>query len=298
LYYLPQYFQVVLGYSPIRAGIFLIPFLVTQLLASWISGMIVSKTGHYRTIIYLGFSVWAIGCGCISTIRPASQQSLLVFYMLLSGAGAGQTLQTTTVAAQASVPRRDMSVVTAFRNFIRQLGGALTLAVPSTIVNNSLRTSMTQIHLSDPAISAIIDNPSILSSIDRLHGLNVTAEQATHILSHGYIQGFRSVFMLNASLAVVAVVVSILMIQHTELLRGDEEKLREEARTFLKSRKGQKEKDSGRTPDGNNLEADTEAACDVIEYKQKISSPDDLSVPKRSSPTTSTAEVEAGCNHR
>ncbi|KAL0952039.1 hypothetical protein HGRIS_008681 [Hohenbuehelia grisea] len=134
LYYLPQYFQVVLGYSPIRAGIFLIPVLVSQMVASWVSGVIVSKTGHFRTIIYLGFSVWAIGCGCISTIKPGSSQGLLVFYMLLSGIGAGQTLQTTTVAAQASVPRKDMSVVTAFRNFIRQLGGALTLAIGSTIM--------------------------------------------------------------------------------------------------------------------------------------------------------------------
>lgn len=43
--------------------------------------------------------------------------------MLLAGVGAGQTLQTTTIAAQASVSRRDMSVVTAVRNV-----GALTLA--------------------------------------------------------------------------------------------------------------------------------------------------------------------------
>lgn len=37
LYYLPQYFQVVLGYYPIGAGIFLIPVLVSQMVLSWIS---------------------------------------------------------------------------------------------------------------------------------------------------------------------------------------------------------------------------------------------------------------------
>ena len=37
LYYLPQYFQVVLGYGPIGASIFLIPVLVSQILLSWIS---------------------------------------------------------------------------------------------------------------------------------------------------------------------------------------------------------------------------------------------------------------------
>ena len=37
LYYLPQYFQVVLGYDPIRAGIFLIPFLVGMTAISWLA---------------------------------------------------------------------------------------------------------------------------------------------------------------------------------------------------------------------------------------------------------------------
>lgn len=89
-----------------------------------------------QTSIYVGFAAWAVGCGCLSTVRAGSTtKAHLVVYMLLSGMGAGQvrlvvkfglgllwthvftqTLQTTTVAAQASVPRRDMSVVTAVRN--------------------------------------------------------------------------------------------------------------------------------------------------------------------------------------
>ena len=91
-----------------------------------------------QTIIYVGFAVYAVGCGCLSIVRPGISEGLLVFFMILTGTGAGgvrplpsseiakacansycgvlQTLQTTTIAAQASVPRRDMSVVTAVRN--------------------------------------------------------------------------------------------------------------------------------------------------------------------------------------
>ncbi|KAG9310938.1 major facilitator superfamily-domain-containing protein [Chiua virens] len=116
LYYLPQLFQVALGYSPIQSGVFLLPVLVSQSFASWTTGLLVSRTGTYRTSIYVGFSVWAVGCGCLSTVTLSTTKAILVIYMLLSGSGAGQTLQTTIVAAQASVPRRDMSVVTAVRN--------------------------------------------------------------------------------------------------------------------------------------------------------------------------------------
>ncbi|EEB94888.1 hypothetical protein MPER_06227, partial [Moniliophthora perniciosa FA553] len=37
LYYLPQFFQVVLGYSPIRGGLLLIPILISQMVASWVA---------------------------------------------------------------------------------------------------------------------------------------------------------------------------------------------------------------------------------------------------------------------
>ncbi|KAF8058526.1 major facilitator superfamily domain-containing protein [Lyophyllum atratum] len=223
LYYLPQFFQVGLGYTPIRAGIFLIPLLVSQMIASWISGVIVSRTGRYRTIIYLGFGVWAIASGCLSTITPSSHKTVLVVYMLLAGVGAGQTLQTTTVAAQASVSRRDMSVVTAFRNFIRLLGGTLSLALSSTIINNSLTTSMTHLSLPPSLISKIINNPSTLASPSAL-GLSPTTTK--YILDEGYTKGFRAVFVLNAGLAGLATVASVLMIRHKELTRGDEGALR------------------------------------------------------------------------
>ena len=35
LFYLPQFFQVALGYSPIQSGVFLLPVLVSQSFASW-----------------------------------------------------------------------------------------------------------------------------------------------------------------------------------------------------------------------------------------------------------------------
>lgn len=111
---------------------------------------------------------------------------------------------------------------------------------------------MTALNLTESIISTIVDNPSLLSSSTELHTLGVTQDQATYILAHGYTQGFRSVFILNAALAAVAAVVSMIMIQHTELLRGDEEELRAEARAFLKRQKGGEEK----AGNGAKLEGD------------------------------------------
>lgn len=170
LYYLPQFFQVVLGYSPIRAGVFLIPVLVSQMVASWIavrllffvhlcptqpdrftgcgrqSHRAISRKPYLAACMTstltlcppehnspglrdLGHSLWLhlnhyanIAQGCPrylhATCGDWSRPSKGVPFRLYDTNDAiyGKTLQTTTVAAQASVPRKDMSVVTAFRN--------------------------------------------------------------------------------------------------------------------------------------------------------------------------------------
>ncbi|KAJ6564139.1 major facilitator superfamily domain-containing protein [Mycena capillaripes] len=226
LFYLPQFFQVALGYDPLHAGLFLIPFLVTQVFSSWGCGMLVSHTGHYRMIINSGFAVWSIACGFISTIRPRSPKPLLVVYMILAGVGAGQTMQTSTVAVQASVPRRDMAVVTAMRNFIRLLGGTLSLAVAATLLNNDLRTAMDALNLPPSQISQIIDDPV------RLHSpasVGVSTDMARDILDRGYAKGFSSLFIMNAALTAFATLVSVVMIKHKELSRDDDEVLRQKA---------------------------------------------------------------------
>ncbi|KAF8440035.1 major facilitator superfamily domain-containing protein [Boletus edulis BED1] len=241
LYYLPQFFEVALGQSPIQSGVSLMPVLVCQTVSSWLAGITVSRTGRYRTIVYVGFGIWAVGCGCLSTVTKSTPKALLVFYMALAGIGAGQTMQTTTVAAQASVSRQDMAVVTAVRNFVRQMGGTLSLAIGSILINNTLRSALVSLGLSSSAIKTIVDNPAILgahTSPARLASLGLGPAQATYALAHGYTQGFKFVFVLNACLASVATLTSIFMIKHKELDRGDEERLREEANRLLEGGKG------------------------------------------------------------
>ncbi|KAJ4475264.1 major facilitator superfamily domain-containing protein [Lentinula edodes] len=242
LYYIPQFFQAGLGYSPIRAGLFLIPLLVGQTAFSWVAGMLVSYTGRYRTIVYTGFAFIAISCGFISTITHNTSKATMVILMLLSGCGSGLTLATTTVAVQASVERKDMSVVTAFRNFVRSLGAAFSLSVASSVVNNSLLASMIEISLSPSTITTILNDPSILA---RAASIGLPDEQALHVLEHGYEAGFKTFFIINASLGVMATIVSATMVKHKELSRDDDEKLKNEAKAGLKKQEGNQDTEAG-----------------------------------------------------
>ncbi|KAF7976092.1 hypothetical protein HWV62_7505 [Athelia sp. TMB] len=224
LFYLPQFFQVGLGFSPIRSGVFLLPLPVGVTVSSFIAGVVMSHTGRYRTLVYSGFALWSIGCGCLSIVTPKTSQGLLAFLMLICGVGAGMTQQTTTIAAQACVPRKDMSVVTAVRNFVRQFGSLLSIAISSTLINNFLRKSMDGLPIPSSSVIAIIDTPAILGALDsaKLASLGISPSQAASILTDGYNRGFKWLFIMNACLTSVATLTTIFMLKHKELSRGVE----------------------------------------------------------------------------
>lgn len=172
-----------------------------------------------------------------------------------------QTLQTTTVAAQASVSRADMSVVTAVRNvfalcqglsritflnlilivhsiywgcfipgrrFLDHVRPTRTHTMPtySTLSsNNSLRKAAHSLDLSPDLLNQVIEDPTHIRS----GKLNVTAHQGDVLLS-GYISGFRTMFILNASLAAFAALAAFFMIKHKELIRDDDAKRKAEAK--------------------------------------------------------------------
>lgn len=115
----------------------LLPLVLVQTVTSFTAGVLVSKTGNYQLNLWVGFAIWTIALGLLSTISPTISNAKLVGYQILNGIGAGQTFQTSLIAIQASVKRSEMAVATATRNFLRLLGGTIALAACAAILNNT-----------------------------------------------------------------------------------------------------------------------------------------------------------------
>ena len=175
LYYLPTYFQVVRGTSPIRSGVLLLPLVTVQTVTAFASGLIVSKTGDYYWNLVFGFSIWTIGLGLLSTIDENTSLAKLIGYQILDGIGAGQTFQTSLVAIQASVERKEMATATGLRNFLRMLGGTLALTICSTIVNNIVRNRVGDLGLTAAQADAVLSDPT------RVYELGLSVQQRLDI---------------------------------------------------------------------------------------------------------------------
>ncbi|KAI1299448.1 major facilitator superfamily domain-containing protein [Xylaria venustula] len=226
VYYIPTFYQLVYGYSATRAGALLLPITLLQTASSTLSGLVVHWVGRYRECVLFGWLVWSVGLGLMSTLDENSGLGKQVGYSILIGIGVGNTLQPALIAIQAGVERRDMAVVTSFRNFVRNLGATIGLAVCGTLLNNIVANTLSTLSLSDKATKSLLSSPqSYLSSLPADE-----AEHVRNVLIPAYRHAFRVIFILGASLAAFAFVLAFFLMPQVELSRPDDEKLKEEGR--------------------------------------------------------------------
>ncbi|KAK9644811.1 hypothetical protein HCH54_007226 [Aspergillus fumigatus] len=111
VYYIPTFYQLVFGYSTVKAGAMLLPITLLQTASSTASGLVVHWIGRYRECILFGWTIWAVGLGLFSTLDQSSGLGKQIGYGILTGVGVGNTLQPALIAIQAGVDRRDMAVL-------------------------------------------------------------------------------------------------------------------------------------------------------------------------------------------
>lgn len=177
LYYLPTYFQVVRGATPIHAGVLMLPLVLVQTVCAFTSGILVSKTGDYYWNLLIGFMLWTVGLGLMGSTNEYSSTAMIAGYQVIIGIGAGQTFQTSLIAIQASVERKDMATATGTRNALRMLGGTVALAACTSIVSNVVRSRLSGLGFSEDIIRYVLSDPTTLGEI------NLSAEQKTEVIS-------------------------------------------------------------------------------------------------------------------
>ncbi|WVO13016.1 hypothetical protein L204_100625 [Cryptococcus depauperatus] len=229
LYYLPNYFQVVRGLSAIRSGIHILPLMLVQTFASFTSGFLQSKTGDYWWNLVIGFSIWSIGLGLLSSIGPNTSIAKLSGYQVIVGLGAGQTFQTSLLAIQANVARKDMATATGLRNFLRMLGGTISLAACNTIVNNSVKRNLRGI-LTEELYKTILQDPTKATAM----GLTNQQLSAVH---NAYSRGIREVFWFCAPCIGICVPITLFLVKKVSLRRDDDALKKAEAKAWLESKK-------------------------------------------------------------
>ncbi|BFZ62213.1 hypothetical protein YB2330_003296 [Saitoella coloradoensis] len=137
-YYLPLYFQGVLGYSAIKSGVNMLPFILVLCVVSAFAGQIITKSGRYQELIWAGTVVQIIGTGLIITLDENSSLAKRVLYLMIAGLGTGPNFQSMLIAIHATIDKKDIATATATYAFTRSLGATIGIAVGGVVFQNTL----------------------------------------------------------------------------------------------------------------------------------------------------------------
>jgi EmrB/QacA subfamily drug resistance transporter len=179
-FFISLYMQQVLGYSAIHAGLSYLPLALAIMASAGVASQLVTRFG-YKPVLAIGLLFIVIGLTWFSRVSVGGSFTTdILGPSLFAAAGLGFAFVTTTIAAVSGVEESEAGLASGLINTSQQIGGALGLALLST-----LATSRTE---------------DVLSS-------------GTSSLANGLTEGFQSAFLGGAAIALLGFVLTLILIR-------------------------------------------------------------------------------------
>jgi hypothetical protein len=213
-YYLPLYFQAVLGASPVRSGVLLMPIVVVQALVGVGVGGIIYRYSWIRPIIWTGMALTTLGFGLFITLGPTTSLPSLVAIEVVAAMGIGAVFQAPLIAYQTAVNTNDMAIATALFGFVRSLSTSISVVIGGVVFQNTIQD------YSDK-LSAVLGNVSLAedfsatnatSSVLIVHTLDSLQQDAVKGM---YVAGLQKMWKMYAGIAGFGLIAALLMKKHT-----------------------------------------------------------------------------------
>ncbi|MFJ8281031.1 DHA2 family efflux MFS transporter permease subunit [Streptomyces griseoviridis] len=133
IFLLSQYMQGVLGYSPTEAGLRMLPWTGMPMLVAPIAGILSDRVGG-RPVVAVGLFLQAVGLGWMAAVvtADASYASQLPA-LIVSGVGMGLFFAPAANLVMSSVLPTEQGIASGANNALREVGGALGIAVMASI---------------------------------------------------------------------------------------------------------------------------------------------------------------------
>jgi EmrB/QacA subfamily drug resistance transporter len=159
MFFLGQYLQSVQGYTPLEAGIRMLPMAGVMFIASAASAKVANRLG-IKFAVALGIIIAAAGFFYFAAIAAVdTSYSQIVVAMSITSVGMGLTMSPATNSIMGSIPVNQAGVGSAMNSTTRQVGAALGVAILGTLLNSTYLASINTVNwaaqLPEQAVSAI-----------------------------------------------------------------------------------------------------------------------------------------------
>ncbi|RMB80321.1 MFS transporter [Streptomyces shenzhenensis] len=133
IFLLSQYMQGVLGYSPTEAGLRMLPWTGMPMLVAPVAGMLSDRIGG-RPVVAAGLFLQAVGLGYLASVVTADvSYAAQLPGLIVSGIGMALYFAPAANLVMSSVRSSEQGIASGANNALREVGGALGIAIMSSI---------------------------------------------------------------------------------------------------------------------------------------------------------------------
>ena len=132
MFYLPQYVELVLGYSAIVSGVLVLPVTAPMVAISPFAGALTARVGA-RRLMTLGMACATAGMLVVTRVGGDTGYAVILPGLLLFGVALGLVFATMSAAAMAALPPEKAGIASGVLAMNRTLAGALLLAAGGAI---------------------------------------------------------------------------------------------------------------------------------------------------------------------
>ncbi|KAI1207929.1 major facilitator superfamily domain-containing protein [Annulohypoxylon truncatum] len=249
-FFLPIYFQAVVGTTVADSGIYFLPTTIGLLFFAAIGGVLLSKFGAYRPIHAASFALSVIGYGLFTILGQRTPKVAWAFFQLISAAGLGSTLTTILPAILVALPESDVASATAVFSFIKTFGFTWGVTIASIIFNAVFNNNLYSI--SSPALRDQLADGGAYSFASQASNVIDTADDTAWGEARGvYIMSLKAVWWFGLGISAAGLLL-VGMERHFELS------------TELKTEYGLSNDGQARPSEPNEVKGNGTVHCDPL----------------------------------
>jgi DHA2 family multidrug resistance protein-like MFS transporter len=140
IFFLTQYLQFVLDYTPLQSGVRVMP--IAAMVFGAPLSMKLSEHVGVKAVVTGGMAI--VGCGLLLLSRTGVHAGYghVAVVLVLMGFGMGATMAPATNSVMAALPKAKAGVGSAINDTVRQVGGALGVAVLGSLLSSAYTTRL------------------------------------------------------------------------------------------------------------------------------------------------------------
>ncbi|MGI8506716.1 MAG: DHA2 family efflux MFS transporter permease subunit [Solirubrobacteraceae bacterium] len=213
LLYLPQFMQKLLGYSPLGAGVGLLPMMLVYGSVSFLAGTLYGPLGA-KLITSAGAAGMAIGLLLLSLVTSGSGYGAIIAGMVVFGAGLGLFISSVTTAAITTVDPSRASLAGGLLHMLQLTGGSIGLGLSTAIFTSAFHTTAHNARLAgtltapqEHAVNGILAGTA--STQQLAQRFPRVADALDRLSREAFASGMHASFRVTAALAAVGFLVAV-----------------------------------------------------------------------------------------